>query len=350
MFFLVILQNINIFAAQLEDIIQNIKLKLSNPQDIVILSHRNPDGDAVGSTIALKRFLDKLNHKVKIIFPSEYPSTFEYLIDSNDKPLIFDLDNMIAFETIKKATVIFCLDFNALDRIDRMGETVMFSKATKIMIDHHIDPEPFCDYVISDTMASSTSELVYLFIKAFNQMNMFHPSIGDAILTGIITDTGSFKFGTRPLTYTIAGELKSFGVDDYDIQNRIHNSQDPKYLRLLGHCLANRMVLIPEYQAGYIYLTKEDYTEFSIGRGDTEGIVNYLMMLSSIKIAAFITEQPTIIKISLRSKGDINVQQICHNHFNGGGHKNASGGSAYAKLDDVISRFVKVLPTYIKIQ
>jgi bifunctional oligoribonuclease and PAP phosphatase NrnA len=334
----------------LESVIQNIKPKLGSPQDIVILSHRNPDGDAVGSSVGLKLFLEKLNHKVKIIYPSEYPQVFEYLFVGDMKPIIYDIDSIVAIESIKSATMIFCLDFNSLDRIDKMGESVKFSAATKVMIDHHIDPEPICDEIISDQAASSTSELVYLFIKAYGQMNLFHPRMGDAILTGIITDTGSFRYGTRPLTYSIASELKSFGVDDYDIQNRINNCHEPKFLKLLGHCLANRMVLIPEFTAGYIYLTKEDYTEYSIGRGDTEGIVNYLLMLSNVKIAAFITEQPSIVKISLRSKGDVNVQQICATHFNGGGHKNASGGSAYAKLDDVIARFVKVLPTYIKNQ
>jgi bifunctional oligoribonuclease and PAP phosphatase NrnA len=331
----------------LEELIQNIKTKLSSPQEIVILSHRNPDGDAVGSSVGLKRFLDRMSHIVTIIYPSEYPPIFENLFEGLSKPMIYDLDQNSAIEKIKKATVIFCLDFNALDRIDKMGEEVNFSKATKIMIDHHLDPEPFCDFVISDTKASSTSELVYLFIKEFKQMNLFHPMIGEAIYTGIVTDTGSFKYGTRAETYLIAGELKSFGVDDYRLQNNIFNQLEVKYLKLLGHCLANRMVIIPEYESAYIYLTKEDYSEYSIGRGDTEGIVNYLLMLKSVKLAALITEQPSIVKVSLRSKDDINVQQMCASHFNGGGHKNASGGSAYAKLDDVINRFVKVLPNYI---
>jgi phosphoesterase RecJ-like protein len=215
------------------------------------------------------------------------------------------------------------------------------------MIDHHIDPEPIADAIISDVNASSTSELVYLFIKKFEMMNLFHPNIGSALFTGIITDTGSFRYNTRPQTYIVASELKSFGVDDYSIQNKIYNSLDSKYLKLLGHCLANRMVLIPEYKAAYIYLNKEDYTTFQIGRGDTEGIVNYLLMLKEVKLAALITEQPSIIKLSLRSKDEINVQQMASTHFNGGGHKNASGGSAYAKLDDVINRFIKVLPNYI---
>lgn len=332
----------------MEDVVQNIKLKLSSPQDIVILSHRNPDGDAIGSSMALKRFLEKQNHRVKVVLPSECPITFNYLFEQSEFPIIYDLDNKTAIETVKAASVIFCLDFNSLDRIDRLGESVLFSQSTKIMIDHHLDPEPFCQHVISDTAASSTSELIYMFIKHLGPMSSFHPLIGEAIFTGIVTDTGSFKYNTRPETYQVASELKAFGIDDYGVQNRIFNSLDAKYLKLLGHCLANRMVILPELKTAYIYLNKNDYAEFTIGRGDTEGIVNYLLMMKDVKLAAFITEQPSIIKISLRSKDNINVQQMAAAHFNGGGHKNASGGSAYAKLDDVIARFTKVLPNYVQ--
>ena len=152
--------------------------------------------------------------------------------------------------------------------------------------------------------------------------------IGEALFTGLITDTGSFKYATRPQTYAVAAELKKIGVDDYGLQDKIFNTITEKQMRLLGHCLANRMEVIPEYAAGVIALTKEDYITWDIQRGDTEGIVNYLLMLEGIEVAAFIREQPTIVKLSLRSKGDISVQEICRNHFNGGGHKNASGGAA----------------------
>lgn len=329
--------------------LQNIKAKLLTPQDIVILSHRNPDGDAVGSTVALKRFLDSMNHFTKIIYPSEYPNSFQYLLHGIANPMIFDLDQKTALEEIKKATVIFYLDFNGLERVDKMSETLKFSTAFKVMIDHHLDPEPIADVIISDTSASSTSELIYFFIKELSGKEYVHPLIGEALFTGIITDTGSFKYNTRPQTYEVAAKLKQSGVDDYSIQNLIFNSLDSKYLKLLGHCLANRMVILSEFRAAYIYLTKEDYVNYSIGRGDTEGIVNYMLMMKDVDLAGFIMEQPSIIKISLRSKDDVNVQQMATTYFNGGGHKNASGGSAYAKLEDIIARFVKVVPQYSKV-
>lgn len=327
--------------------IEEIKQLIQFPKEVVILSHRNPDGDALGACLGLQLFLEKKGHRVFVIVPSEYPHSFSYL-PKIDQIIISDEDREVAIKRIEQSEILFCLDFNGLDRIDKMGEYVENSRAVKIMIDHHLDPEPFVDFTISDTEASSTSELVYLFIEDLGEADKIDPVIGECLFTGIITDTGSFKYNTRPLTYEVAARLKKRGVDDYWLQDKIFNCLQEKQLRLLGHCLANRMEILPEYRAGLIYLTKEDYKDFDIQRGDTEGIVNYLLMVKNIDVAAFITEQPTIIKISLRSKGDISVQDMARKHFNGGGHKNASGGGIYAKLDDIINRFKKEVPNYVK--
>ncbi|HQV97468.1 MAG TPA: DHHA1 domain-containing protein, partial [Saprospiraceae bacterium] len=171
---------------------------------------------------------------------------------------------------------------------------------------------------------------------------------GESIFTGLITDTGSFRYGTRPYTYEVAAALKQAGVDDYLLSDKIYNSQKVKHLRLLGHCLANRMEIMEDYGVGIMWLTRKDYADFDIQRGDTEGIVNYMLMIENVKVAAFILEQPAIIKISLRSKGDISVQEIAQKYFNGGGHKNASGGGVYASLKDVKDRVRKVMPEYLK--
>lgn len=327
--------------------IAEIKALLSTPKAITILTHRNPDGDALGSSLALKFFLEKFNHVAKIVLPSEYPVNFEYL-NGIDDCIVYDLTREKAKEVILQAEVIFCLDFNALDRIDKLGLVVEESNAKKLLIDHHLDPEPFADYIFSDITASSTCELIHRFIMDLGEGKMIDNSIGEAIFTGLITDTGSFKYSTNPMTYKVAADLKARGVDDYTLQDNIYNTYSEKQLRLLGHALANRMEVIPEYSAGVIALTKKDYIDFEIQRGDTEGIVNYILMLEGIKVAAFIREQPTIVKLSLRSKGDISVQDMARKHFNGGGHKNASGGAAYAKLEDIVARFKKVLPDYIQ--
>ena len=327
--------------------IQQIKALLSSPKDVVILSHRNPDGDAIGSSLALGYFLKKLMHSVTIILPSECPPMFDFLEGINDI-IIYDLDQLSAKNAITKSNLIFFLDFNSLERIDRVGEMIHSSDADKIMIDHHIDPEPIADFIISDTEASSTSELVFKFIDDLGWTNKIDSRIGTSIFTGIITDTGSFRYNTRSYTYTVCSALKEKGVDDYSLQDKIFHALNEKHLRLLGHCLANRMEVNLEHGAAMIYLTKADYKDFGISRGDTEGIVNYMLMIKGIEVAAFITEQPNIIKISLRSKGDINVQSLANTLFNGGGHKNASGGSYNGKLEDVIKKWKDVVPSIIQ--
>lgn len=323
-----------------------IKEILRHPKDIAIITHRNPDGDALGSSLALRLYLEKLGHTVNVVLPSEYPNLFAFM-PKVELCKVYDLDSAKALDVLKNAEVIFCLDFNGLDRIDKMGLQIEESRATKILIDHHLDPEPFADFVFSETSASSTCELVYDFILGQEDQALLSREIGECLMVGIITDTGTFKYSTNPHTYEVAGALKALGVDDYMLNDRIYNSYTEKQLRLLGYCINNRLEIVPEYGTGIITLTKDDYFNFKIGRGDTEGIVNYILMIKGISVAAFIREQPTIVKISFRSKGDISVADLSRNHFKGGGHKNAAGGAAYAKLTDVVKRLKEVLPNYV---
>lgn len=334
------------FAAIMTEEIKQLKDLLILPKDIVIISHRNPDGDAIGSSLGLAGYLKKLHHNVKVIYPSEYSSTYSFVRDIQ-MTTIFDLEPDKARQMVDKADLIFCLDFSGLDRIDKLGENVQFSKAKKIIIDHHLDPEPFADILFSDTEASSTSEMVFQVIDQLGDRAMLDPIIGEALFMGIITDTGSFRYHTRPGTYEAAAVLKRIGVDDYWLCNKIFNAQKERHLRLLGHCLANRMEILSEYGAGIMWLSKKDYQDFDIQRGDTEGIVNYMLMIENVKMAALILEQPTIIKISLRSKDEISVQELAQKYFNGGGHKNASGGGVYGSLKDVIHRMKRAIPEYL---
>jgi bifunctional oligoribonuclease and PAP phosphatase NrnA len=207
-------------------------------------------------------------------------------------------------------------------------------------------PDPIADFMFSDSSASSTCEMVYQFINAMGDNLKINPKVGDAIYTGIITDTGSFRHATNASIFRIVADLIEHGVNDTAIQDFIFNSQKEKNLRLLGHCLANRMEYYPEYRTAMIWLSKKDYEDFEIGRGDTEGIVNYMLSIRDVKLAAFIHNQPTIVKLSLRSKGDLDVQEICKKHFNGGGHKNASGAFTHDSLKTTIQKFKDLLPQY----
>lgn len=325
--------------------LHELKTLLSAPKDIIIISHRNPDGDAIGSSLGLYHYLNSLGHAVHVIFPSEYPDAFLWMPGINDI-IIFDSDPERTREVAERAQIIFCLDFNSLDRIDKVGEIIQPLKAKKVLIDHHLYPEPFADYMISDTMASSTAEMIFEFIDRMGHKAEMPIATAESIYTGIVTDTGSFKFSTSAKLFRIVAELLELGVDDYKLQDLIFNTLDEKQLRLLGHCLYNRMEILPEYRTGIITLTKEDYETFEIARGETEGIVNYLLKMKDITMAAFITEQPNIVKLSLRSKGDFSVQEIARKHFKGGGHRNASGGFSFQPLKATLRKFKELLPEY----
>ena len=324
----------------------DLKSFLAVPRDIVLTTHRNPDGDAVGSSLALYHLLVAQGHTVHMAVPSEYPAFLAWMPGIQEM-IVYDIDPDRAKQVLAAADIVFALDYNALDRIDKMGEFISGLNCKMVMIDHHLYPSDFADYILSDTTASSTCELVYDFIQLMDMDKYLSPLLGDCIFTGILTDTGSFKYSTSPKLFRIVARLLERGVDDIRIQDLVFNCLPEKNLRLLGHCLANRMEILDEFQTGIITLTKEDYEHFDISRGDTEGIVNFLLKLKNVQIAAFIHEQPKITKISLRSKGDFSVQEIASKYFKGGGHRNASGGASFSSLDATVRKFKSVLPEFV---
>ncbi len=325
--------------------IKEVKSLLAVPKDIVITTHRNPDGDAIGASLGLKHYLEMLGHTVKVVVPSESPSFLNWMPGAG-QIMIYDLHLEDVKRVLEKPDIVFCLDFNSLERIDRMGELIAPLKAKKILIDHHLYPEPFYDYDLHDVTASSTSELVFDFICLLGDKDKINKTIGECLFTGILTDTGSFKYSTSPKLFRLVADLIELGVDDMRIQDLVFNSLEEKHLRLIGLVLNERMEVLEEYRTAIITLTKQDYEKFQISRGDTEGLVNFLLQMKNIIMAAFIHEQPTITKISLRSKGNFSVQDIARKHFKGGGHKNASGGYSYIGLRPTVSKFKQILPEY----
>lgn len=326
------------FPAELRQLVQY-------PQNTAIFSHRNPDGDAIGSALAMQHYLEQHGHTVHVLFPSEYPYEFDFLSKSEDI-LIWDIHTEECKHVLAKKNVFFYLDFNALSRIDKMGDYQKDLPGTRILIDHHLYPDAIADYTYSEPEASSTCELVYRFIAGIGDAQKINPTVGKCIFTGLVTDTGSFRHATNPLVYRIAADLVERGVDDAAIQDMIFNSQKEKNLRLLGHCLSNRFEYYPEFRTALIWLSKKDYEEFNIQRGDAEGIVNYLLTMKDVRLGAFIHNQPTVVKLSLRSKGNFDVQEICKKHFNGGGHKNAAGAYSHDSLKGTIQKFKDLLPQY----
>lgn len=319
------------------------------PKYIVTFTHKNPDGDAIGSSLAIRGYLETFGHTVRTILPSDYPKMFDFLPGMKDV-LIGEIHHEGCRSVIKMADAFICLDFNSLDRIDWLAQEMIESKGTKILIDHHIDPEPFADLMFSDPQASSTAELVYYLIDQMGDEARVDVNAAEALYTGILTDTGSYKYSTSSRLFQIAASLKEKGVDDYMLNIRLFNNMSEKQLRLLGHCLVNRMEVLDELSTGIIYLNKEDFKTYLIARGDTEGIVNYILMMRHIRVAILVTEQNQLIKLSFRSKGNISVQHLAHQYFRGGGHKNASGGASRKSLDETLKYLKDILPEFIQNQ
>ena len=300
----------------------------------------------MGSSLGLYNFLLLKGHTINVVTPNNYP-TFLNWMPGNDTVTRFDSKRIEASKLIEEADIIFSLDYNNLSRIEDAGKEVEKAKAVKIMIDHHIEPASYPDYTFSDVNKSSTSEMIYDFIELLGEKNLLNKTIGECLYAGILTDTGSFRFpSTHSSTHRIVADLMELGVDHAAVYNRIFNTYTEDRLRLLGYCLFEKLKFIKEYKAGYISLSKEDLKRFNFQAGDTEGFVNYALSVAGIRLAAFFSEQDGIIRVSLRSEGDIDVNLMARKHFNGGGHANAAGGRSDESLEATTQRFENILAEY----
>ncbi len=327
--------------------IDSLKTFFETPKNAFIVSHRNPDGDAIGSSLALMHFLKEKGHNASAAVPSEYPHIYSFLPDIEEIK-IDDLQSDEVTSLIDGADIIFVLDLNTYERLDRMGELISATEVPKVLIDHHLYPdEESFDYLFSDVTSAATCEILFRLLKQWDKEAITR-DIGVCLYTGFLTDTGTFSYATSSYLFSeVASLIELTGINHIEIQNHIDNNLPEKSLRLLGFCLSERMELMPEYGAGLIYLTRTDYEEWDIQRGDTEGLVNYILKIEGINIAAFIRDQRGQLRLSLRSLGDFSVEQIAKDHFKGGGHKNAAGGKGEKSLLYTIEKFKGVLPNYI---
>ncbi len=325
---------------------QELKNLLSAKQNVVITTHVNPDGDAIGSSVALLNFLIKMGHDVSVIVPNDYPDFLKWM--KNDELIInYSNSKNESQEKIKNASLIFCLDFNNLNRINEIGDYISESKAKKVLIDHHLDPSDFYDFKIHDVKASATAELVYNFLIELDS-NAVDKDISEALYTGILTDTGSFKFSMSPKVHKIVSDLMIRGVDIGFINNKIYDSNSLDKLKLIGYALSEKLEVISNGNAAYIVLSRKDLKDHNFKKGDTEGLVNYALSISNVNMAVLIIETKERIKFSFRSIGQFSVNEFAKKYFNGGGHKNAAGGSLEDKLSVALEKFLKDISKYSK--
>lgn len=328
--------------------LNDLKSKLADQQQkIVITTHYKPDGDAMGSSLAVFHWLKNKGHQVNLIVPSDYPS-FLFWMPGQNEAIIYTEKSEESDRLIAEADLIFCLDFNHLSRIHEMSDAVRASKGLKVMIDHHLSPEGFDDIRHWDSSSAATAQLVYdLIVNQLNDRESIGPEIATSLYTGIMTDTGSFRFSsTTAQVHLIVADLISLGAENWKIHEHVFNSSTESRLKFLGFCLLNRLEVIPEYNTAIFAVKAEDLKLFSISTGDTEGLVNYALSVSGIRLAALIIDRGERIKLSLRSIGEIPCNEICARYFQGGGHKNASGGQSTESLPAVLDTFKSILPEY----
>jgi phosphoesterase RecJ-like protein len=326
--------------------IQAIQLLLSTPKKIAIIPHRGPDGDAMGSTLGLYHFLLKNNHHPVVVSPNEFPDFLAWMPGS-ETVKVYEKDKENCTKILEEAELIFTLDFNALHRVGEMENVLAKLKAPFIMIDHHQKPDDYAAFTYSDTSFGSTCEMIYNFILFLGKKEDIDKTIGTCIYTGILTDSGSFRFPkTTGTTHRIIAELIDLGVENTEIPTLLFDNSSYGRLQLLGRALQNMKVLA-EHQTAYTTLTQDELNAFDYVKGDTEGIVNYGLSIKGIVFTAIFIEnkEEKIIKISFRSQGDFDVNQFARDHFNGGGHRNAAGGKSEVSMEETIRKFEGLVTT-----
>jgi len=327
--------------------LEAFKLLLGVPKRVVITTHHKPDADALGSSLGLAGFLKKKGHEVSVITPTDYAGFLTWM-KGNDEVIVYNEGNEKHSEKlIDEAEVIFCLDFSNLHRINELGDAVRHADCTKVLIDHHLEPEDFADFMHWSTQAAATAELIYDLICKMGEKELIDKDIAEALYAGIMTDTGSFKHpNTTKNVFSVCADLVEIGADTAKVSKLIYDTNSVNRTKFLGYALYEKLKIIEGYHTAYFAISAEELKKFHSKTGDTEGLVNYALSIEGIKFAAVIIDRTEAVKMSFRSIGDFSVNEFARAHFSGGGHKNAAGGISHESLEETVNKFEGLLDEY----
>jgi len=329
--------------------IQAFRTLLDRPQRAIIVTHFKPDADALGSSLGLAGFLKKKGHQVQVITPSDYPDFLTWMPGNED---VLALDRKpetlkAATEAMNSASIIFCLDFSSLSRINDLGAVVRQAPGTKVMVDHHLEPEDFAEYIQWDTTSASTAGLVFELIEELGEVNLIDNKIASCLYAGLMTDTGGFRHNnTHHREFLIASRLVAMGADPHQIAKDVYDTNTLERLRLVGYVLSQKLNVLPEYHTAYMTLSQDELKQFGAQTGDTEGLVNYGLSIKGVKLSVLMYDRKEEIKLSFRSLEDFSVNEMARKYFQGGGHRNASGGTTKLSLEQTLRKFLEILPEY----
>ncbi len=332
-----------------KDKILALNQDLKDAEKVVITAHMAPDGDALGSSLALYHVLTKIGKNVHVVVPDEFSKQLSILPGAKEI-VVYTHHKQLAESIIGEADLLFCLDYNDILRIDRIGQFVSGSKARKVMIDHHLEPSDLCDIIISYPLLSSTCMLLYLVLCELGLKESITKEAATCILAGMMTDTGNFSYNANdPDIYPIIGELISLGVNHDELARQLFDTFNESYLKIQGYALSRKMKVWKEYGAALITLTRDELNRMHYCKGDTEGLVNKPLAIPGVVYSIFLREEERYIKVSMRSLGDFPCDKICSKYFGGGGHLNAAGGEFYGSMAQAEEVFKSILPTNKKL-
>jgi bifunctional oligoribonuclease and PAP phosphatase NrnA len=320
---------------------------LRQPQTILITTHQNPDADAMGSSLGWAGYLRKKGHHVTVVTPTEYPQNLHWM-PGNESVIAFDekIRSQVS-QLMADADLIFCLDFSSLDRIKELAPMVRQSRARKVLIDHHLEPEAFADFGYWDPSLAATAQLIFYLIDKLGDKHLIDEPIAECLYAGLMTDTGSFRHpNTTGLVHRMAADLVDLGIDVSNIHRRLFDNTSLEKLQLLGFVLNEKLKVLPDYKFAYITLSADELKRFRSKSGDTEGMVNYALAVEGVVMAAILIDRGDEIRMSFRSVGDFSVRELASRHFNGGGHKNAAGGRSRLSMAETEDWLLSVLPLY----
>ena len=312
----------------------------------VLLTHVSPDGDAMGSSLAMMHYLQEKGKEARVIVPNAFPDFFRWM-PRVGTVVQYDFHKDTGAKLIEEAEAIICLDFNALNRIGAMGEVVAAAAKPMMLIDHHPYPAEGFEIVCSHPFMCATAEVLYRLIDALGEADRITPDCAACLYTGLMTDTGGFTYNSvRPEIFEIVSRLLAVGVDKDEIYHRVFNSNSEGRMKLMGYTLYNKMKVYPELRTALIWLTQDELKRFGYVKGDTEGFVNLPLQIRGVSFSCFLREDKTMIKVSLRSVGNFSCTEFASRLFNGGGHRNASGGEFYDTMDKAVARFEEGLEIF----
>ncbi len=329
--------------------IEELRSLLSEPKSIVILSHTNPDGDAIGSSLAWAEILKEHGHTVSCIIPNRYPYYLEFM-PSIDSMVIYKSDKECAEQAVGTADIIFCLDFHSMSRLEGLSSLIESnSRAKRILIDHHLDPVEDFDLMFSYPEASSTCYLLAVLIEQLYGEGYFSATMAENLFVGMMTDTGNFAFSSvTPDLFRVVSVMAATGISIPTIHNHVYNSFTEGRARLFGYVINRKMKIFHKGTVAHMSLTESELRRFWFQQGDSEGFVNYPLTIKKMKLSAMFTEHSDFIRVSLRSRGDIDVNIFAQRYFNGGGHRNAAGGKSFVSMEETLKHFEACVKEYAK--